>query len=38
MEWPTFPLHLDPEQSLSDINNLIQDKFQQLNRRLAVSV
>jgi len=36
MEWPTVPLHIDPEQSLTDITNLIQNKFQQLNRRMAV--
>jgi NAD+ synthase len=36
MEWPADPLHIDPENSLLEITNFIQDQFQRLNRRWAV--
>ncbi|MCD6425634.1 MAG: NAD(+) synthase [Anaerolineales bacterium] len=36
MDWPENPLRIDPDQTLSEIVDLIHNKFNQLNRRVAV--
>ncbi|HDD61042.1 MAG: NAD(+) synthase [Chloroflexota bacterium] len=36
MDWPENPLRIDPDQTLSEIADLIQNKFNQLNRRVAI--
>jgi len=36
MDWPENPLRIDPAQTLCGISDLIQNKFNHLNRRVAV--